>query len=79
MPKMNNMANTMTQTLEKRVKSVRVTNKKAVALINDKAARDFRSASSTAALVIIEALSGGDNTNKPDDNQEKSGGDNGEE
>jgi len=58
---------------KKRVKSVRVTHKKAVALINEKVARDFRSASSTAALVIIQAL-GQNSTRSTDKNQAGTGG-----
>jgi hypothetical protein len=69
------MASTMIQIPEKRVKSVRITNKKAVALINDKSAREFRSASGTAALVVIEHLGDSDVNNNVAEGQEKSGGD----
>jgi hypothetical protein len=67
------MATTMTSIPEKRVKSVRITNKKAVALINDRATREFRSASSTAALVVIEHFGDSDVINNAAEGQEKSG------
>ncbi|MFZ0035690.1 MAG: hypothetical protein WAK60_11980 [Sedimentisphaerales bacterium] len=65
------MKSTMTPIPVKCVKSVRVTHKKAVALINDKAARDYRSAGSTAALVIIEHLGGSNDTSNASAEQEK--------
>jgi hypothetical protein len=68
------MAFTMTQIPEKRVKSVRITNKKAVALINDRAAREFRSASGTAALVVIEHLGDSDINKNLISEQGQSGG-----
>jgi hypothetical protein len=41
---------------DNRVLSVRITNKKAVELINDRAIREHRSASNAGALTVIEAL-----------------------
>ncbi len=69
------MASTMTPIPEKHVKSVRITDKKAVALLNNKATREFRSASRTAALVVIEHLSSDDVNKSTISEQEKSGGD----
>lgn len=61
----------MEAVFKKRVKSVRISNKRAVELINAKASRDFRSASGTATLVIIEALSRKESIAQARENQVK--------
>lgn len=45
---------------KKPVQTVKVTNPIAVGLINDRAAKESRTAANAAALTIVEALSGND-------------------
>ena len=56
MPNMCNMANTMKIKHRKHVKSVKITDAFAVALINDRADRECRTAAGAGAITVREAL-----------------------
>lgn len=56
MPNMCNVANTMKLKHRKHVKSVKITDAFAVALINSRADRECRTAASAGAITVREAL-----------------------